>query len=84
MQDKLSWSRDTGIPRNQLWLLTQKNLLTFECYSVLIFKLNSSYLVLGLGNAYKDMWKIFFTFNFELLLDAWLRKMIVHWTLERR
>lgn len=33
----------------------KKNLLTFECYSVLIFKLNSSYLVLGLGNAYKDM-----------------------------
>lgn len=34
---------------------------------LLIFKLNSSYLVLGLGNAYKDMKTIFFTFNFELI-----------------
>lgn len=50
---------------------------------LLIFKLNSSYLVLGLGNAYKDMKTIFFTFNLELLLDAWLRKMIIHCTLEK-
>lgn len=29
---------------------------------LLIFKLNSSYLVLGLGNAYKEMRTIFFYF----------------------